>query len=266
MKVRLGAVSFLNTRPLTIALELERENSPFALSYAVPALCAAQLREGRVDLGLIPSIEYARSPEPHCIVPGICLACHGAVLSVRLFCRREVARLRRVAVDRSSRTAAALLRILLREQYRLDPEFVELAPDLEAMLGQADAALLIGDPVFQVADHRDSLDLGQAWKELTGLPFVFAFWAGRQGALTPPQARLLVRAGREGLRHIPAIARDHARQHGGAGDFYQRYLEHHMRFDLGEAELEGLREFYRLAHRHCLIEAVPELRFYQVDP
>lgn len=260
MRVRLGAVSFLNTRPLTIALESGK--SPFDLSYEVPSACAAELSSGRVDLGLIPSIEYARSSEPYCIVPGVSLACHGEVLSVRLFCHKRLEQLRRVALDRSSRTSAALLRILFREKYRLDPEFVESPPDLEAMLGQADAALLIGDPVFHFRE-RHSLDLGQEWKELTGLPFVFAFWAGRQGALTPAQAQLLVRARHEGMHHIPAIARDHARQHGGESAFYQRYLEHHMRFDLGRAELEGLREFYRLAHCHGLIAAVPELRFYE---
>lgn len=261
MKVRLGAVSFLNTRPLIISLQ--REDAPFALSYAVPSVCAAELRAGRVDLGLIPSIEYARSPEPYCIVPGVSLACQGEVLSVRLFCQKEVGQLRRVALDQSSRASAVLLRVLLREKYQLDPEFVETAPDLELMLAQADAALLIGDPVFRFR-QRQSLDLGLEWQELTGLPFVFAFWAGRPEALTAPLATALVQAKEEGLRRIPAIARDHARQQGGDCTFYQRYLEQHMRFELGEAELAGLREYYRLAHRHCLIEAVPELRFYEL--
>lgn len=260
MKIRLGAVSFLNTRPLTVALE--GADAPFDLSYAVPALCAEELRAGRVDLGLIPAIEYARSPEPYYIVPGVSLACRGEVLSVRLFGERDPGRIRRVALDQSSRASATLLRILLREKYHLDPEFIEAPPDLELMLAQADAALLIGDPVFRFR-QRPSLDLGLEWQGLTGLPFVFAFWAGRREALPPRLAAALVRAKEEGLRRIPDIALDHARQHGGEVAFYQRYLEQHMRFDLGEAELAGLREYYRLAQVHGQIDRIPELRFYE---
>ena len=264
MKVRLGAVSFLNTRPLTVALE--EADAPFALSYAVPAVCAEELRAGRVDLGLIPAIEYARSPEPYFIVPGISLACRGEVLSVRLFCQKELSHLRRVALDQSSRASAALLRILLREKYHLEPEFIEAPPDLELMLAQADAALLIGDPVFHFR-HRPSLDLGQMWCELTGLPFVFAFWAGRREALPSHLVAALVRAKEEGLRRISDIALDHARQQGGEAAFYRCYLERHMRFELGAAELAGLREYYRLAQVHGLIDKVPELRFYEsTDP
>lgn len=262
MKVRLGAVSFLNTRPLTVALE--QEDAPFALSYAVPAVCADELRAGQVDLGLIPAIEYARSPEPYYIVPGISLACQGEVLSVRLFGEQDPGRIRRVALDRSSRTSAALLHILLRESYQLEPEFVTAPPDLDAMLGRADAALLIGDPVFRYRQHP-SLDLGQWWRELTGLPFVFAFWAGRRDALPPHLVKALVRAKREGWSRIGEIALDHARQHGGEAAFYQHYLEHHMHYELGEAELAGLAEFYRLAQRHGQTEAAPPLRFYATD-
>ncbi len=196
------------------------------------------------------------------IVPGVSLACRGEVLSVRLFCQKEISHLRRVALDQSSRASAVLLRILLREKYPLDPEFIETPPDLDLMLARADAALLIGDPVFRFR-QRPSLDLGQMWRELTGLPFVFAFWAGRRDALPPHLAAALVRAKEEGLRQIPAIARDHAAQHGGEAAFYQRYLEQHMHFELGEAELAGLREYYRLAQVHSLIEAMPELRFYE---
>ena len=260
MKVRLGAVSFLNTRPLTIALE--RPDSPFALSYAVPSVCAAQLHAGQVDLGLIPAIEYARHPDAYSIVPGISLACLGEVLSVRLFCQKEIGQLRRVALDQSSRASAALLRILLREKYHLDPEFIEAPPDLEGMLSQADAALLIGDPVFQHR-QRPSLDLGLEWQELTGLPFVFAFWAGRPGVLAPERATALLQAKEDGLKQIPAIAQDHAQRQGGDSVFYQCYLERHMRFVLGEPELAGLREYYRLAHAHGLIDRIPELRFYE---
>lgn len=263
MSVRLGAVAFLNARPLVVSLET---NPRFELSYSVPAVCAAALREGRIDLGLIPSIDYARSPEPYFIVPQVAIASRGEVLTVRLFYQGAPDQIARVAVDLSSLTSVALVRILLREQYQLDPEFIEAPPDLAGMLEVADAALLIGDLVFCTMDAEPaSLDLGRAWTELTGLPFVFAFWAGRRGALSPAQTRQLVQARRQGQGQISGIARAFQQEWSGSAELYERYLREHIYFDLGKAELAGLHRFYVLACEHGLIEAVPELRFYQME-
>ena len=264
--MRLGAVSYLNARPLTFFLEQIR--SSFEIDYSVPSRCAADLHAGRIDLGLIPSIEYARGPEPYCIVPDVAIAARGEVLSVRLFWRGAFHRIGRVALDLSSRTSAVLLRVLLREKFRLEPEFVEAKPDLEGMLEIADAALLIGDAVFQVGDSGcESLDLGKEWVEFSGHPFVFAFWAGRAGALSPDQVRQLIQARDEGRERIEEIARDfYLKTDGWAEEgsaFYERYLSENIWFDLGEAELQGLRMFYDLAWKNGLIESVPELRFYQ---
>lgn len=266
MSVRLGAVSYLNARPLTFFLEQIR--SSFEIDYSVPSRCAADLHAGRIDLGLIPSIEYARGPEPYCIVPDVAIAARGEVLSVRLFWRGAFHRIGRVALDLSSRTSAVLLRVLLREKFRLEPEFVEAKPDLEGMLEIADAALLIGDAVFQVGDSGcESLDMGKEWVEFSGHPFVFAFWAGRAGALSPDQVRQMIQARDEGRERIEEIARDfYLKTDGWAEEgsaFYERYLSENIWFDLGEAELQGLRMFYDLAWKNGLIESVPELRFYQ---
>ena len=264
--MRLGAVSYLNARPLTFFLEQIR--SSFEIDYSVPSRCAADLHAGRIDLGLIPSIEYARGPEPYCIVPDVAIAARGEVLSVRLFWRGAFHRIGRVALDLSSRTSAVLLRVLLREKFRLEPEFVEAKPDLEGMLEIADAALLIGDAVFQVGDSGcESLDMGKEWVEFSGHPFVFAFWAGRAGALSPDQVRQMIQARDEGRERIEEIARDfYLKTDGWAEEgsaFYERYLSENIWFDLGEAELQGLRMFYDLAWKNGLIESVPELRFYQ---
>ena len=266
MSLRLGAVSYLNARPLTFFLE--QIQTSFEIDYSVPSRCAADLHAGRIDLGLIPSIEYARGPEPYCIVPDVAIAARGEVLSVRLFWRGAFRRIERVALDLSSRTSAALLRVLLREKFRLEPEFVEAKPDLEGMLGVADAALLIGDAVFQVGDGGcESLDLGKEWVEFSGYPFVFAFWAGRADLLDPDQVRQLIQARDEGRKRIEEIVRDfYPKAEGWAGKdhaFYERYLRQHIWFDLGEEELQGLRVFYDLACKNGLIESVPELRFYQ---
>lgn len=264
MNVRLGAVSYLNARPLTAGLEGMPHS--FEIAHAVPSQCAAELHAGRIDLGLIPSIEYARGPEPYCMVPGVAIATRGPVLTVRLFWRGDLRDVRRVALDTSSRTSAALLRVLMREKFGMAPEFVAARPDLQEMLTLADAALLIGDAVFGAEDTGcESLDLGEEWVEFTGHPFVFAFWAGRPGALSPPQVDQLVQARDRGRARVREIARGFCAGQKEAGlpaAFYERYLTDHICFELGEAELTGLRAFYRLAHRHGLIPGVPELRFY----
>ncbi len=261
MKPRLGAVPYLNTRPLVVALE--RDPAPFALTYSVPSRCARALADGTIDVGVIPAIEYARSARPYWIVPDVAIGSHGPVLTVRLFCRRPLPQVERIALDTSSRTSVALLSILLREKFACSPQWIEAAPDLADMLERADAALLIGDRVFPHLDGPlESLDLGREWTEMTGLPFVFAFWAGAHQALTPAQVQQLQQAKEQGVCQVPSIAVAHSRQCGGSPEFYQRYLTHHIRFDLDEAAQAGLRLFYQLAHRHGLIDAVPPLRFY----
>lgn len=261
MKPRLGAVPYLNTRPLVVALA--RASAPFALSYSLPARCAQDLAAGAIDVGIIPAIEYARSTQPYCIVPDIAIGSQGPVLTVRLFCRCPLPQVERIALDTSSRTSVALLSILLREKFALAPQLIAAPPNLEAMLACADAALLIGDPVFSHL-HRglESLDLGREWTAMTDLPFVFAFWAGRPQALTPAQVQHLQWAKAQGLGQVPSIAKAHSRAAGGSPDSYARYLTHHIRFDLDEAAQAGLRLFYQLARRHGLIDAIPPLRFY----
>jgi chorismate dehydratase len=259
MTLRLGVVSFLNARPLVYSLK----NDPrFVLSHSVPSACAADLQAGRVDVGLIPSIEYARSSAPYEIVPGMAIATSGEVLTVRLYYRKELSSVRRVALDTSSRTSVALLRILLHERYQLAPTWVEVKPDLAAMLEVADAALLIGDPVFNELDSAvPSIDLGREWVEHTGLPFVFAFWAGRVGALDKEALTGLEQAKRDGLAHIDEIASTYADAHGGEVALYARYLRDNIRFDLGQGEVEGLRLFYAKAKALDLIESAPVLSF-----
>ena len=264
MSARLGAVSYLNTRPLVFALK--RDRAPFSLSYSLPSRCAVDLAEGHIDVGLIPSIEYARSPEPYYIAPEVAIASRGEVLTVRLFYLGELAQITKVALDLSSRTSVALVRILLSEKFGLNPLFVDAEPDLDAMLKIADAALLIGDPIFELLDlDCRSLDLGSEWNELTGLPFVFAFWAGREGALGKDEARVLIKAKEEGLGHIGEIAAAYSEERGGDPALYERYLRRHIDCDLDEAALDGLRVFYAKSREHGLIDAVPELRFYPVE-
>lgn len=263
-RVRLGAVSYLNSRPLTYGLD---QDDLFRVDYGVPSACAEDLAAGRIDVGMIPIVEYARRPPDLRIVPGLAIGSEGEVLTVRLFHRGRLDRVRRVAADTSSRTSVVLLRILLRERYGIDPEIAAAPPDLDAMLHGADAALLIGDPVLPLvgpegAAGRSSLDLGREWRELTGRPCVFAFWAGREKAVAAGHVARLQRARREGVAHMAGIAAGFQRERAGSAELYEGYLRDHICYDLGPPQIGALDEFYRLAHRHRLIGSVPELRFY----
>jgi chorismate dehydratase len=255
--VRLGAVSYLNAAPHVHGLD---GDPAFRLEREVPSRVARRLHAGEVDLGLVPSIEYAFGD--YAIVPGVAIASRGPVRSVCLFHHGPLERVRRVALDTSSRTSAALVRVLLHERLGRQPQYVPMGPNLVDMLAVADAALLIGDPALDHEGDAACLDLGQEWLERTGLPFVFAFWAGRPGAVGSAGVRRLQEALASGLGALPAIAAAHAGGDPRRAAKYEAYLRENIVFRLGEEEQEGLREFYRRAHALSLIPAVPELRFH----
>jgi chorismate dehydratase len=198
----------------------------------------------------------------YAIVPGIAIGSRGAVQSVVLLHSVPVEAIARVALDTSSRTSVALVRILLRERLGHDPEYFSAAPDPEAMLRAADAALLIGDPALYYAGPARRLDLGQAWLDATGLPFVFAFWAGRRGVLSAGDVARLQRALSEGRQRIAEIASAYNGCGAGHALENEAYLRHNMSYALGQEEQAGLREFFRRAHALGLVPEEPELRFH----
>jgi chorismate dehydratase len=256
--LRLGGVGYLNAEPLVYGLEADPR---FRLERELPARVAQRLHAGELDLGMIPSVEYAFGD--YAIVPGIAIGSRGAVRSVGLYHRGPLERVRRVALDASSRTSVALAKVLLHERLGREPEYVELPPSLDEMLAAADAALLIGDSALDVEDDLPRLDLGEEWQRTTGLPFVYAFWAGRPGAAGPDEVQALQSALRLGLAQIERIAASY----NGAG-VRQRarnesYLRRNIVYALGAEEQAGLVEFYRRAHALGLVPRVPELRFYE---
>jgi chorismate dehydratase len=243
--IHLGAVSYLNTRPLVH--ELDRDGR-FSLRFDVPAKCAALLHANQVDLGLIPSIEYVGYD--YRIVPGISIASDGPVASVAIFSKVPTEAIRSIALDTSSRASQALLRVLCARWFEIDPQFVNAPPDLPEMLSRCDAALVIGDNAL-FADHGslgvEKIDLGEEWVGMTGLPFVYAFWAGRPGAVGPEDIAALHDARARGLAATDTIARQ-----AYPGDLEKaaradRYLREDVKYALGERELEGLIRFYDLA-------------------
>ncbi len=255
--VRLGAVGYLNAEPHVFGLEAD---AGFRLERDLPSRVARRLHAGDVDLGLVPSIEYAFGG--YSIVPEVAIASRGPVRSVCLFHRGPLERVRRVAIDTSSRTSATLVKILLGERLGRHPQYVPMGPSLVDMLAVADAALLIGDPALDHEADAARLDLGEEWLRLTGLPFVYAFWAGRAGAVNPAGVRRLQEALGAGREALATIAAAQAGGESARAARYEAYLRENIVFTLGEAERSGLREFYRRAHALSLIPAVPELRFH----
>lgn len=262
-RTRIYAVSYLNSRALTYGLEHGSLDHGFEILYDIPSACARQVGTGRASAGVIPSIEYARVGAGFAIVPEIAIASDGPVGSILLFHSVPVNRIRTVAMDASSRTSVALARIVLEEKYGLGFDTFEHPPDVSAMLERADAALVIGDPALEYTDRPEPrLDLGQAWRELTGLPFVYAFWAGKEGGLTPVEVERLIASKERGVSALDEIAELHAGNRSRPTSFYASYLKENLAYDLGDRELSGLMEFYGLAHARGLIPDVPELRFY----
>jgi chorismate dehydratase len=299
MTVRLGAVGYLNARPLVYGLD----RSPrFSLRFDVPSTCAALLHDGAIDVGLIPSIEYLRGG-PYSIVPDLAIASRGPVASVTLYAARPMADVRSIAMDVSSRTSVALVQVLCARLFKISPAIESSGPDLGAMLGRCDAALIIGDnALFQPAvggpqsavpsrepraagpeprapspepratspepratSHEprvEAIDLGEAWTGLTGLPFVYAFWAGRPGGLAVADVAALQQARDAGVAASDEVARQYLgdapeRQAVGA-----RYLRDNIRYYLGDEERAGLERFYRYAAEIGVAPAAGALRFY----
>ena len=245
--VRLGAVDYLNVRPLVHGLD--RYPDRVSLRFDVPSVCAALLNSGDIDLGMVPTITYLDRPGDR-IVPGICIGSDGPVASVALFHRRPLNQVRSIALDTSSRTSAALTRILCARRFGIDPVFVPHAPDLDAMLAAADAALLIGDPALFV-DHSargaSKTDLGAEWTAMTGLPFVWAFWSGRAGAAMPDVVALLQSAASEGMRQSDAVADAYLAQWPERQAVGRRYLRENLMFELSPRAIQGLETYFREA-------------------
>lgn len=262
--LRLGVVSYLNAEPLVYGLESEPR---FRIERDLPSRVAERLHGGECDLGMIPSIEYAFGE--YAIVPGLAIGSRGPVRSVNLYHRVPLREVRRVALDTSSRTSVALTKVLLHETLGGAPEYLAHGPALPRMLEAADAALVIGDPALYLDTDVEHLDLGEEWQKRTGLPFVYAFWAGRPGLLTAKDVRRLQRALEEGLAAVDQIAARYTGQAAGRGEggasqpgTNASYLRSNVLYSLGDEEKRGLTEFYRRAFAIGLIPRLPELRFH----
>jgi chorismate dehydratase len=234
----------------------------FQLSFTTPACCADDLGAGRADVGIIPSIEYQRL-EGLRLLPGIAIASKRRVRSVLLISRVPIEQVHTVVLDSSSRTSAALVEVLLRKFYGLEPLTRRAAPDPAAMLSAADAALLIGDPALVYTGSARVYDLAEEWRRFTGLPFVFAVWAYRDSPELDGAglSRDFARSRDEGLAHVADIAAEWAPRLGLDQEALRMYLTANIDYTLDEENLAGLRLFYRLAHEVGAAPAMKDLDF-----
>jgi chorismate dehydratase len=262
--LRIGAVSYLNTKPLVY--QLDRLAPDAELILDLPSRLADRLRDGTLEVGLIPIVEYFRG-DGYRLLPDISISSHGPVLSVTLFSRTPWDKIRRVALDVGSRTSAALTQVILRHRYRIHPEVTPLPMDQPAESLDTDAVLLIGDRAMHAClpGFPHAFDLGQEWHEWTGLPFVYAAWAVRDGVDLGPVLDAFYAAKRLGQANTGPIAAHEAKMLGLDAGFCRRYLSNIIRYDLGPREQAGLRRFYELARDLDLAPAGREVAFYHAS-
>ena len=258
---RIASVAYVNARPLTRGFTHGPGAGRYLLEESSPAVCADRLREEKAEVALIPSIEYQRMAGLR-VLPRIAIASRRRARSVLLVSRVAAPEIRSVAVDTSSRTSAALLRILLDRRVRGRVEYREAAPRFPAMLEGCDAALVIGDPALRAdTDGYRVYDLAAEWFAMTGLPFVFAFWAVRSGVRLPEAIAPFTASRDLGLECIGRIASEESTRLELPESLLQEYLRENIHYELGSEEVRSLWLFYRLAREAGLLSAVREIDF-----
>jgi len=244
----------------------------FEISYTVPSLCAAALQEGSADIGIIPAAAYATISDLS-ILPGVAIASRRAVRSILLVSKVALSEISSVALDSSSLTSVALVKILFQQLWKTKPAFSTEAPDLEKMLSRNDAALLIGDPALRVDRSRfRTYDLAEEWIKFTGKPFVFAFWAVRYASLANlttnlDLAAVFQRSRNHGLLPVnrEKIVKAWAPKLGIRESAVRNYLTHNIHYELDSACLEGLQLFYRYADECKIFPRSPKLHFLETS-
>jgi len=293
-KLRISIVEYLNTAPLVWGFTDGPLAGKYDLSFTVPSQCADALRRGDADVAIIPSIEYQRI-EGLVALPDMAVACTQEARSLLVVAKKPVELARTFALDTSSRSTVALVKILSKRLWKIAPEFVDAAPDPTAMLENADAALVIGDPALRVAlkmsvlaakspskdnccngDPEDMpvpgvdtlfvYDVVHQWRELTGKPAVLAIWAARREAITPGVVADFHASKAYGLERIHDIAEGAALKLDLPPCPLAKYLRQNIQFDLDEDKLEGLRLFYQMAAEEGLIPAARPIEFAEASP
>jgi chorismate dehydratase len=277
--LRISIVEYLNTAPLVHGFTHGPLRGKYELSFTVPSQCAEALRSGAVDVAIIPAIEYQRIPDL-VILPNLAIASKKSVRSLLLVSKKPIQEVSHIALDRSSRSTQALTRIVCEKHWHIAPEFFEAAPDLPAMLQEADAALLIGDPALRLAianapkarngasgevtfpgsiaglPGTESLciyDIVENWRAMTSLPAVLAVWAARHEAVTPELVQDFQDSLAFGLQHLDSIAAEASAEMQLPAAELHRYLIENIDYHLDKENLRGLTRYFALAAELGLI-------------
>jgi chorismate dehydratase len=269
-RLRISAISYLNTAPLMWDFERGTTGRHFDISYTLPSDCARSLEAGTADIGIIPAAAYTHIPDL-VVLPDVAIASRRAVRSILLVSKVPIEKIRTIALDTSSMTSVTLTKILFEKWLGGGKIYSAMEPNLQKMLAQCDAALLIGDPALQVDRTRYlTLDLAEEWIRYTGKPFVFAFWAVRSEALREagPSLNLpsIFQDSRDhGLRStsLDRISKVWAPRIGIDEKDVHRYLTENIHYELDPGCLDGLRLFYRLGAEIGVLPSAPEIRFQQ---
>jgi chorismate dehydratase len=284
-RIRVSIVEYLNTAPLVWGITEGPLVGKYDLSFTLPSQCAEALRCGDVDIAIIPAIEYQRI-ENIIALPGMAIAAKGEVRSILVVSKRPIEMAKRIALDASSRSSAALVKLLANEYWKIKPEYVEASPEPSEMLKRADAALVIGDPALRVALKMEALsgkvpseeqccqgdpdelpvpgfetifvyDIAHQWREMTGKPCVLAIWAGRRNVVTPEVVADFQASKQYGLKRVREIAEAASIKLDLPPRALERYLVENIHFDLDREYLAGLKLYFEKAAAAGLI---PELR------
>lgn len=258
---RLGVPSAFYARPLTAHLA---ERDVFARQVDVPATLAAHLREHELDAAFLTPIDYARDSSEYRIVPGVGVSSASGTGSISLLFHENISTISTVAIDPSSASEIVLAKVILAEEYELEPKFQPYTGSADWALSQADAVLLVGDASLkEISSHPNRIDLVEAWNEITGLPYVHGFWCGGDESLNAEDVAWLIQSAFNGRASLDTIASDLPRgafptlSHSDMADYLNAFS-----YDLNEDDLEGLREFLRYAFYHGVTPDVAELHFY----
>jgi chorismate dehydratase len=295
-KLRISIVEFLNTAPLVWGFTDGPLEGRYDLSFTVPSLCAEALRAGEADVAIIPAIEYQRM-DGMVILPEMSVSAKGEVRSILALSRGPIENVRRMALDTNSRSSVALVRLLCSGLWHISPEFIDAPPDPEAMLKEADAALLIGDPALRVRLRLDLFerkavkrtgtsggdecdcclddaeqpvpgvdmlfvyDVAQEWRRMTGKPCVLAVWAGRREAITPEVVADFLASKQYGLAHIGDIAEGAALKLDLPPHHLESYLRDNIDYSLDPENLAGLELFFSRSAQAGLLPSARPLEF-----
>ncbi|MBE7446264.1 MAG: menaquinone biosynthesis protein [Planctomycetia bacterium] len=244
-KLRLGVVPYMNAKPLIYGLNQQTDS--VELLFEVPSLLPNMLNTDQIDVAIIPSIEYFRSGN-YAIIPDISISSYGAVDSVKIFSKVPIQDIHSAALDKSSLTSCALTRILFKEHYHLSPHYTQWNKQYDISRTDIDAVLIIGDNAMKVSENGYvTLDLGQAWFEYTGLPFVYALWVVKKGRCVPGINKLLKDAKEAGIRSVKELAAIESHRLQLTHERCLNYLTNSIRYSLGKDEIEGLQSFYEHA-------------------